>query len=205
MAATALWAGSIGSIQAQTTFHLNASSCGTWNAAGVHVAGGGYQIGYSKELPTKQAAYFVFNLDPVKGRTVTAANVTVPGTTDFDITGTWPNHPTPPHNFKVGITPQNTAANTVAQITNGNNDASIYNNAVAEQDLGYGWVPDGLHKGVSFDAFHYNNVRLQTMVNNGGQVVMWAIDRADINAGAENYIWGSSSCSNVSVFNITVK
>jgi hypothetical protein len=190
---------------AATTFHLPSITCGTWNAAGKHTTGS-YQIGYSAELPTKQAAYFIFDLTPVKGRVVTANNITIPGTTDFHITGDWPNHPAgaPAIQFKAGMTPQNVAANSVSQIVSGNNNASIYKNALHEQDLGYGWVPDGLHRGKAFDAFHFNPARLQALVNTGGQVAFWAIDRADINAGSENYIWGTSSCNAGITMNITV-
>jgi hypothetical protein len=190
---------------AQTTvFHLAATTCGTWNAAGVHTVGS-YQIGYSAQLPTKQAAYFIFDLTPVRGRVVTANNITIPGTTDFHITGDWPNHPagTPAVQFKAGMTPQNVAANSVNQITTGNNDVSLYNNAIREQDLGYGWVPDGLHAGKAFDAFHFNPGRLQALVDTGGLIAFWAVDRADINAGSENYIWGHSTCSAGIVMNVT--
>jgi len=192
------------SVQAATVFHLASTTCGTWNAAGKHTVGS-YQIGYSTELPTKQAAYFIFDLTAVKGRVVTANNITIPGTTDFRITGQWPNHPAgaPVIQFKAGMTPQN-AANSVSQITTGNNNASIYNNAVREQDLGYGWVPDGVHRGKAFDAFHFNPARLQALVNRGGLVAFWAVDRADINAGSENYLWGSSSCNAGITMNITV-
>jgi hypothetical protein len=137
---------------------------------------------------------------------VTAANVTVPGTTDFHITGSWPNHPAnaPSIQFKVGITPQNVAANSVSQIVTGNNNTSIYHNVIREQNLGYGWVPDGLHRGTSFDAFHFHPERMQALVNSGGQVALWAVDRADINAGSENYVWGNSACNAGIVLNITV-
>jgi hypothetical protein len=185
--------------------HLATTTCGTWNAAGKHTVGS-YQIGYSAELPTTQAAYFIFDLTSVKGRVVTANNITIPGTTDFHITGEWPNHPAgaPAIQFKAGMTPQNVAANSVSQIINGDNNPSLYHNAVKEQDLGYGWVPDGVHKGKAFDAFHFNPARLQALVNTGGLVAFWAIDRADINAGAENYLWGHSSCNAGITLNITV-
>ena len=193
------------SAQAAAVVHLTTTTCGTWNAAGKHAVGS-YQIGYSTEFSVKQAAYFVFDLTSVKGRVVTANNITIPGTTDFHITGEWPNHPagSPAIQFKAGMTPQNVAANSVSQITTGNNNVSIYNNAIREQDLGYGWVPDGVHRGKAFDAFHFNPARLQALVNAGGLVAFWAVDRADINAGSENYIWGSSSCNAGITMNITV-
>lgn len=193
------------SLQAATVFHLPSITCGTWNAAGKHTVGS-YQIGYSAELPVKQAAYFIFDLTSIRGRVVTANNITIPGTTDFHITGDWPNRPAgaPVHQFKAGMTPQNVAANSVNQITTGNNNTSIYNNVIREQNLGYGWVPDGLHRGMAFDAFHFNPARLQALVNTGGLVAFWAVDRADINAGSENYIWGNSSCNAGIVMNITV-
>lgn len=188
-----------------TTFHLPSTTCGTWNAAGKHAVGS-YQIGYSTELPTKQAAYFIFDLNPIRGRVVTATNVTIPGTTDFRITGSWPNHPANQTaiQFKVGITPQNVAANSVSQITTGDNNVSVYNNVIREQNLGYGWVADGLHRGVAFDAFHFHPERMQALVDRGGLVAFWAVDRADINAGSENYVWGESSCNAGIVLNVTV-
>ena len=196
--------------QAQTqTLHLVATACGTWNDAGQHTVGS-YQIGHSSELPHQTAAYFIFDLTPIKGRTVTAASVTIPGTTDFHITGEWPTHPagTPALQFKVGIAPQNKAAMSVTDITTGNNNITLYLNATdanRNQDLGYGWVPDGVHQGKAFDAHHFDPARLQDEVNQGGLVAFWAVDRADINAGAENYIWGHSSLNSGIVLNITVQ
>jgi hypothetical protein len=205
-----------------TTFHLPAIASGTWNSAGIHAIGN-YQIGHSTELPHQQAAYFEFNLDPVKGRTLVTANVLIPGSTDYNIEVVYPpkcpgtNVPC----FKIGIAPQGNL--TLDEIVNptSNHNTNVYVNASdsnRNQDLGYFWVEDGLHKGVTFDAGHYNPARLQHEMNVGGDWVFWAVDRFDSGefdlsngvcsacpGGFENYVWGNTAFTTGIVLNITVR
>lgn len=182
---------------------LTCLDSGTWNAKGVHNSTSNYQIGFSTELPSEQASYFVFDLTPVKGKTITACNLLIIGSNDYNITTMWPGHGTGP-NFKVGVAPQ--GSDTLSQVLTGNNSTTIYldgADANRNQDLGYNWVPNGLHTGTTFDAFHYNNSRLQTEVNAGGQWVFWSCDRFDTGAGSENYIWGSTAFTTAIKCNIT--
>lgn len=186
------------------TFHLAATASGNWNDQGIRT-GGNYQIGNSTEHPHQQAAYFAFNLNAVKGRTVTDANVLIPGSTDYTITSIWSGH-TPSHQLKVGVAPQ--GPNSVSQITTGNNNKTLYINAAdanRNQDLGYNWVVDGLHKGKTFDAFHYNNARFQAAVNRGGAYVLWSCSRVQGPSGAENYIWGNTRFTTAIVLNVTTR
>jgi hypothetical protein len=171
---------------------------GTWNADGVHTStNGSYMIGYNYEYQAEQAAYFVFDLTPIQGKTVTNCYLHIPGSIDFHITDYWPtptaNNLTNHQQFKVGIAPQGT--DTLDQITNGNNSTTIYLDGAdpnRNQDLGYGWVMDGLHLGFNFAAFTYNTERLQAEVNTGGKWAFWAVDRFDSASTGENYLWGST-------------
>jgi len=178
-----------------TTFQLTALASGNWNAAGVHTVSN-YQTGFSTELPNKQVAYFEFNLDPVKGRTVTAASALIPGSTDYDIGSVYaPRCGTAPC-FKIGIVPQGTS--TLAEIVSptSNNNTNVFtsgNDANRNQDLGYEWVENGLHPGEKFNAFTYNTQRLQAEVNAGGDWVFWGRDAFDTGSTTENYIWGSTA------------
>jgi len=208
VAVIALSAAGTSSVRAQgtTTFHLTALTSGTWNSAGVHTTGSNYQIGYSSELPNKQVAYFEFDLDPVKGRTVTDNFLLVPGSTDYSIGSTYaPRCSTAPC-FKVGIVPQGTF--TTDQIVNpaSNNNTSIYlsgDDPNRNQDLGYAWVENGLHPGQLFNAFTYNAQRLQAEVNAGGDWAFWGRDDFDTGS-AENYIWGDTAYNTGIVLVITV-
>jgi hypothetical protein len=195
------------------TYHLTAITSGNWNSAGTRGATTLYQIGYNAKLPNKQTAFFEFNLTPVKGKTVTDATTLIPGSTDYDIEDYWPtptaNNTTDHFQFKVGIAPQ--GSDTLSQILTGNNSTTIYldggGDAGRNQDLGYGWVMDGLHAGFQFDTFHYNTARLQTEVNAGGDWVFWGCDRFDNaqNGGNApvNYIWGSTSYNTGIILTIT--
>jgi hypothetical protein len=205
-----------------TTFHLPALASGNWSSAGVHTVGN-YQIGHSVELPHQQAAYFEFNLDPVKGKTLVSANVLIPGSTDYNIEVVYPpkcpgtNVPC----FKIGIAPQGNLTTDQIVSPSSNHDVNVYLNGAdpnRNQDLGYLWVEDGLHKGVTFDAGHYNPARLQHEMAVGGNWVFWAVDRFDNGerdlsngicpacpGGFENYVWGSTSFTTGIVLDITVQ
>jgi hypothetical protein len=206
-----LCAGSASLQAAGHSYHITAITSGNWNDKGVRGKTTLYQIGFSTELPNEQCAYFEFNLDAAKGKTVTSANILIPGSTDYDITAYWPNpdNGNPSHTqFKVGVSPEGSP--TLSQILNGNNDEDTYLNgggdANRNQDLGYVWVADGLHKGTVFDCDHYNPSRLQNEVNAGGDWIFWSSDRYDDEEdgkpGPQNYIWGSTSYNTGIVLNI---
>lgn len=203
-----------------TTFQLTALASGNWNSAGVHTVGE-YQIGHSTEHPEQQAAYFEFNFDPIKGRTVTGASVLIPGSTDYNIETTYaPRCGTAPC-FKIGITPQGTETLEDIVSPTSNHSTEIYlsgGDANRNQDLGYAWVENGLHKGFEFGAFTYNTARLQDEVNAGGNWVFWGRDDfdngesnvddgacPDCPGGVENYVWGSTAFTTGIVAMITVE
>ena len=190
----------ITSLQAQVTHDLDCLASGNWNTANQRQADI-YQIGFSTERPTEQAAYFLYDLTPVQGKTISTANMLIIGSTDYHISTFWPNHPGSPPQvwFKVGITPQTVSRNSVDQITNGDNISGLYSGQIgsSNNDNGYRWVTDGLHPGVRFDAWHYESThqrppRLQNAVTAGGLFVMWAADRFDNGNDGENYVWGST-------------
>jgi hypothetical protein len=218
-----------------TTFQLTALASGNWNSAGVHTVGN-YQIGHSNQLPHQQAAYFEFDLTPVQGRTVTDALILIPGSTDYNIETTYkptecPAAPAPC--FKAGIAAQIATTPTVyttAEIVSpsSNNNVNIYlsgGDANRDPELGYGWVPNGLHPGVEFGAFttvvfneNYFPARVQDEVNAGGDWVFWARDDFDSGesnlsngicaacpGGFENYIWGSTGYNTGIIALITVE
>ncbi len=193
------------------TYNLIAFGSGNWNSAG-HRTSSNYQIGYSTELPNEQAAYFQFDLTPAKGKTITSANMLIPGSTDYNIMSFWGGT----HQiiaFKVRCSAQcdPTYPVTYTQMTTGNNSVITYVNMSdfnRNPDLGYGWVTDGLHKGFRFDCFHYESVGkgeggkpvgpwLQNECNAGGNWCMVVYDGYDFdkngNRPSENYIWGSTS------------
>ena len=205
-----------------TTFRLPALASGNWNAAGIHTVGN-YQIGHSTQLPHQQAAYFEFNLDPIKGRKLVSASVLIPGSTDYNIEVTYPTK-CPGNNtpcFKVGMAPQGalSTSDIVSPSSNHNTNVFLQGNDVHQnQDLGYAWVEDGVHKGLAFDADHYNNGRLQDEINAGGDWVFWARDVFDSGeknmsngacpacpGGVENYVWGNTSFTKSIVLIITVQ
>lgn len=172
------------------THTLKAITCGTWDSAGNHTVGE-YFTGFSRERPNNTVSYFIFDLSSIKGKNVTNCNLTITGTKDFAFTAIWANH-TPTHQFKIGCTPMNPGKLTVAQITTGNHNSSIWKDVHSEQNLGYGWLPDGLHPGFHLDAFHYNNQRLQAAVNAGGLFALFGVERFDNQNTGEQYIWGQS-------------
>jgi hypothetical protein len=201
---------------AQHTYQLTAITCGNWNSSGIHDPTTLYEIGYSYTRPSEQIAYFEFDLTPAVGKTVTSADILIPGSTDYSINAYWAN----PDNddgpggsntihiqFKVGIRQMSSTGypETLSAILTGNNNKSLYTNvddANRNPDLGYRWVPEGFHFGDTFDAFHYESTGqdgpyLQNAVNAGGDYILWAADDYDnTQAGTlapENYIWGSTS------------
>ena len=180
------------------TYNLANLASGNWNTLNSRTANN-YQIGFNAQRPHEQGAYFEFDLTPAKGKTISSANMLVIGSTDYHISTIWPGHGTGP-NFKVGIAPMTVSKNSVSQIVTGNNISGLYNNQVGgpNNDNGYGWVPNGLHTGFRFDAWHYEGdgaraPRLQNAVNAGGLFVMLSGDRFDTGNDGQNYIWGSTA------------
>jgi hypothetical protein len=207
-----------------TTFQLTALASGNWNSAGIHTVGN-YQIGHSTQLPDQQVSYFEFNFSSIQGRTVRAGFVLIPGSTDYDIGVVYPTRcnltATGPC-FKVGIRPVTGLGYSTAEIVNA---SSNHNSAEAaalignqNEDLGYGWVSDGLHLGTEFGAYTFNLPDLQDMVSAGGDQVFLGADDFDSGesnlsgggacpacpGGFENYIWGSTGYNTGIIALITV-
>jgi hypothetical protein len=175
-----------------TTHQLLALQCGTWNSLGVRTTGE-YFVGHSAARPNDTLSYFVFDLSSVKGKTVTAASLTIPGTSDWKITVPEPGTTTLMA-FKLGITPL-PANLTLARVTGGASDPSVYQDVRMEQDLGFEWVPTGSTSN-AYDAFHYDNPRLQHALDAGGLYALFAVDRftqGDM-AATEEYLYGGGSC-----------
>jgi hypothetical protein len=224
IAALALFGTAI--VHAGVTRNLTCIACGAWNSAGIHISTSNYQIGFSTEFPNEQAPYFEFDLTPIKGKKVTDCGILIPGSTDYNITSYWvkPNNGFSTHTqFKVRVAAQCNPAYpiTLSQILTGNNSTITYINATdfnRNTDLGYGWVPDGVHKGAVFDAFHYEKVGtgeggkkvgpwFQNEVNAGGKWVVWAYSGLDSQKNgtraSENYIWGSTSFNTGIILELT--
>ncbi len=208
LATVGIWAGSA---QASVTRNLVCLACGTWNDQGIRGATSDYQIGYSLEKPHHQAAYFEFDYSGIQGKTVTNLNITIPGSTDYNITDVWTNH-TPTHQFR--ITMHDQGPNSTTDITTGNNNKLLYINAEDELrngQMGYAWVPDGIHKGLAVDCWHFqlptsidfDGFTFQPEVNAGGKHVLWACDGFDSGAGSENYIWGHTQFTTAIVLHVT--
>src|SRR5215471_18568645 len=86
--ATMLVIGAANVLAAGHTYNLSCLASGNWNSAGIRTSSN-YQIGYSSELPNEQADYFVFDLTPAKGKTITSANMLIIGSTDYSINSWW--------------------------------------------------------------------------------------------------------------------
>jgi hypothetical protein len=185
-----------------TNYVLSATSCGTWDSLGVHTVGG-YFVGHTTNKPDNTVAYFVFDLSPVEGRTLTGVSLTIPGTSNWEITVPAPSHRTPPLQFKLGVTPL-PASLTLTQVTNGNDDPGIYQAVHAEQDLGFGWYPSGATTN-TYGAFTYDTARLQEAVNTGGLYPLFAVQRFGETATTPEYFYRGGVCSPNIVLNVTVE
>lgn len=198
--------GAASALAAGHTYVLNNLASGNWNTQNARTANS-YLIGYNAQHPNEQAAYFEYDFTPAKGKTVNGCSLQIQGSTDYSINCYWPNpdNGNPSHiQFKVGSCGMNISKASVSQIVTGNNIANLYHYQAdpnQNPDGGYIWVADGLHKGVSFDAFHYESTkqappRIQNAVNAGGDFVIWSCDRYDKNQAGQtvpvNYIWGST-------------
>src|ERR1019366_2111440 len=97
-----------------TSHRLPALQCGTWDSLGVHTTGD-YFVGHSATRPNDTLSYFVFDLSREPGKTITAASLTIPGTTDWRITVPEPP-PTTLLAFKLGASPM-PASLTLVRVT----------------------------------------------------------------------------------------
>ena len=173
-----------------TSHRLPALQCGTWNSLGVHTAGD-YFVGHSAARPNDTLSYFVFDLSSVRGKTITRASLTLPGTSDWRITVPEPP-PTTLLAFKQGATPLPPGL-TLARVTGAASDLTVYQDVRAEQDLGFGWFASGSTSNTC-DAFHYDNQRLQRAANAGGMYPLFAVDRFTNMASTEEYLYGGGVC-----------
>jgi hypothetical protein len=180
------------------THPLVAVSCGTWDSLGVHTTGV-YFVGHTTAKPDDTISYFVFDLTPIAGLKLTAASLTLPGTADWKITV--PAPVTPALQFKLGTTPP-PASLTLARVTSGSDDTGVYSEVHAEQDLGFGWVPSGSDTN-TYDAFYYDNVRLQDAVNAGGLYPIFAVQRFGEAAATDEYLYGGGVCGPGIVLHVT--
>jgi hypothetical protein len=171
-----------------TSYRLSAVDCGTWDSLEVHTTGE-YFVGHSAARPNDTMSYFVFDLSPVAGKKVTAASIAIPGTSDWKITVAEPDAGS---FFKLGTTPL-PAGTTLAQVTVGGPNSTVYDDVRAEQDLGFEWVPSGSTVN-TYDAFHYDGSRLQAAVNLGGLYPLFAVDRFTETAPTEEYLYGGGLC-----------
>jgi hypothetical protein len=151
----------------------------------VHTTGV-YFVGHTTEKTDDTISYFVFDLTPLDGLTLTGASLTLPGTADWKITV--PGPVTPALQFKLGATPLPTSV-PLARVTTGSNDTGVYSEVHAEQDLGFAWVPSGSDTN-TYDAFHYDNARLQDAVNAGGLYPLFAVQRFGEDAATDEYLYG---------------
>jgi hypothetical protein len=184
-----------------TSYRLAATSCGTWDDVGIHKVGG-YFVGHTTDTPDQTLSYFVFDLTPLRGRTVTVALLIIPGTPDWKITVARQSL-TPPLQFKLGVTPL-PASLTLTQVTDGNDDPGIYQAVHAEQDLGFGWYPSGATTN-AYGAFTYDTVRLQDAVNAGGLYPLFAVQRFGETATTPEYFYRGGVCGPNIILSVTVK
>jgi len=143
------------------TYHFANLASGNWNDLNQRQANS-YQIGFSTGRPHKQAAYFEFDLTPVKGKTVTGCNLLIVGSTDYHISSVGNLNGVITNVVRVGIGAQSPLATpfSVSQITTGNNIPNLYRDcgtSFYNPNLGYRNLADGLHQGVTFDAFHFES------------------------------------------------
>jgi hypothetical protein len=176
-----------------TNYTLVAQSCGTWDSAGVHTVGD-YFVGHSAARPKEALAYFVFDMTPVQGRTLTGAELTLPGTNDWAITVDAPSQEGPPPlQFRLSTQPL-PAALTLSQVTGSNSDPTVYTHVHAEDDLGFQWVSSGSTTN-TYGAFTYNTARLQSAADAGGLYPMFGVQRWAETATTDEYLYGQSACN----------
>ena|SRR5450432_3961784 len=199
LAACSSYDATLGSV---TEYELQATGCGTWDSSGVHTPGE-YFVGHSSARPNDTIAYFVFDLTPLAGRTVTAAGLSLPGTSDWKTTVTPPAAELPGLVFKLGTTPLPTAL-TLAEVTTGMNDPSVYRGVEAEPILGFSWVASGADINI-YDAFHYDAARLQAAVAAGGFYPLFGVPGYGVTATTDEYLYGSSAFDRAIVLKVSVE
>jgi hypothetical protein len=187
-------------IIAPTTHSLAAVSCGTWNSVGSHTVGP-YLVGRTTVGTDDTISYFVFDLTLVQGKKLTGAKLSIPGTSDWKIAVPAQGHD-PLLQFKLGVTPL-PASLTLTQVTEGSDDPAVYGEVLAEQDLGFGWVSWGAAT-TAYEAFHYDNARLQRAVDTGGLYPIFAVQRFGETASTAEYLYGGGVCGPDIVLNVTV-
>ena len=182
-------------------YALPAMSCGTWNSAGVRTTGG-YFVGHSTDEPDDTLSYFVFDLSPIRGRKVTTAGLTIPGTSDWKFTVSAPGE-TPPLQFMLGVRPLPPSL-TLTQVTDGSNDAHVFEDVQAEGDLGFAWDASGSITN-TYGAFSYGTERFQDAVNAGGPYPMFAVQDYASTTTTEEYVFGGAVCNPGIVLSVTVE
>jgi hypothetical protein len=183
------------------THGLVATSCGTWNSKGVHTIGD-YFVGHSTARPDETLDYFVFDMSPVQGQTLTGAELSIPGTSDWAMTVPAPSQEGPPPlQFKLSTTPL-PARLTLAQVTGGNDDTSVYDAVHAEDDLGFEWVQSGSTTNL-YGAFTYTTSRLQSAADAAGLYPLFGVERWGEAATTDEYLYGGSVCNTSIVLYVT--
>ncbi len=184
-------------------YALVAESCGTWDSTGVHTTGD-YFVGHSTARPNEALAYFVFDMTPVMSQTLTGAELAIPGTDDWAITVDAPaQEGPPPLQFRLSTQPL-PAGLTLAQVTGGDNDTSVYTAVHAEQDLGFQWVQSGSTTNV-YGAFTYDTGRLQSGVDASGLYPLFGVERWGESETTDEYLYGNSVCTAGVVLYVTVQ
>jgi hypothetical protein len=171
------------------TYPLPATSCGTWDSLGAHTTGD-YFVGHRADAASSTLSYFVFDLSPIRGRTVVTAGLTIPGTDDWKFTVTSPE--TPPLQFRLAVRPLPSGLS-LTQVTTGSDDSGVYQDVEGEEDLGWAWEPSGDLTN-TYGAFTYSTARLQSAVDAGGLYPLFAVQDFGPTTGAAEYLFGGGVC-----------
>jgi hypothetical protein len=163
---------------------------------------GGYFVGHSTGEPDDTLSYFVFDLSPIQGRTVTTAGLTLPGTSDWKFTVPAPGE-TPPLQFMLGVRPLPPSL-TLTQVTDGSDDPSVFEDVQTEGDLGFAWDPSGSITN-TYGAFSSGTERFQDAVNVGGPYPMFAVQDFATRATTEEYLFGGGVCNPGIVLTVSVE
>ncbi|MDP9174058.1 MAG: hypothetical protein M3O30_09365 [Planctomycetota bacterium] len=190
MAAVALMG--IGAANVQAANHnINANAAGTWDKNGKHSTGR-YFVGHSTQIPADTISYFVFDLSSIKGKHVTHASITVPGTNDWNFTVPWTGH-NPLFQFKQKSTNMDTSRFTTRDITNGMPNPAdnwkIYHYEQSLENLSYAWFPDGHTHNyeITPPRFPATLAKVQAMVNAGGNWPIFMCSGFGTTARTEEY------------------
>jgi hypothetical protein len=183
------------------TQELVATSCGTWNSKGVHTIGE-YFVGHSTARPDETLDYFVFDMSTVQGLTLTGAELSIPGTSDWAMTVPAPSQEGPPPlQFRLATTPLPSGL-TLAQVTEGDNDTGVYAAVHAEGDLGFQWVQSGSTTNL-YGAFTYDTGRLQSAADAAGLWPLFGVETWGEAGTTDEYLYGGSMCNTGIVLHVT--